>query len=195
MTNQNTLPRAGIQFGSNANVNVQPARVAEASGRDGGREAAKGASEMTCHTKEVLESMLEDVVNELDLSEEALAEHGPLGTPPAELVHLVLAQKDSTIRMLKAGMTTSFQVPGQPPSMPICLECLRELPKRVAAMVAEKCQTCDGCGEIADDEEGMPWTFWMNLPVKSAAAVIVGFVKPIPCPACKGTGKRRREQA
>ena len=35
-------------------------------------------------------------------------------------------------------MTTSFQVPGQPPSKPICLECLRKLPKRVAGMVAEK---------------------------------------------------------
>jgi hypothetical protein len=48
--------------------------------------------------------MLEDVVNELDLSDEAIAEHGPMSTPPAELVRLVLDQKDKTIQMLKAGM-------------------------------------------------------------------------------------------
>lgn len=59
---------------------------------------------MSCWTKEQLEQMLEDVVNELDLSDQAIAEHGPMGTPPAELVRLVLDQKDKTIRMLKAGM-------------------------------------------------------------------------------------------
>ena len=51
-----------------------------------------------------LENMLEDVVNELDLSEGAIAEHGPHGTPPAELVKLVLQEKDKKIVMLKAGM-------------------------------------------------------------------------------------------
>ena len=59
---------------------------------------------MSCWNKEQLEQMLEDVVNELNLSETVIAEHGPLGTPPAELVRLVLQQKDKTIRMLKAGM-------------------------------------------------------------------------------------------
>ena len=59
---------------------------------------------MSCWNKEQLEQMLEDVVNELNLSETVTAEHGPLGTPPAELVRLVLQQKDKTIRMLKAGM-------------------------------------------------------------------------------------------
>lgn len=48
--------------------------------------------------------MLEDVVNVLELSEIAIEKHGPLGTPPAELVRLVLEQKDNQIRMLKAGM-------------------------------------------------------------------------------------------
>ena len=48
--------------------------------------------------------MLEDVVNELDLSEIMIEKHGPLGTAPAELVRLVLEQKDKEIRMLKAGM-------------------------------------------------------------------------------------------
>lgn len=59
---------------------------------------------MSCWSKNELEQMLEDVVNELDLSETASAEHGPLGTPPAELVRLVLQQKDRTIRDLRAGM-------------------------------------------------------------------------------------------
>lgn len=59
---------------------------------------------MTCHSREALENMLEDVVNELELSDAAIADHGPLGTPPAQLVRLVLAQKDSTIRNLQAGM-------------------------------------------------------------------------------------------
>lgn len=56
---------------------------------------------MSCWSKEELEQMLEDVVNELNLSEAALAEHGPLGTPPAELVRLVLRQKDLIIRCLR----------------------------------------------------------------------------------------------
>ena len=52
---------------------------------------------MSCHTKEELENMLEDVVNALDLSDGAIAKHGELGTPPAELVRLVLAEKDRII--------------------------------------------------------------------------------------------------
>ena len=59
---------------------------------------------MSAHTKEELENMLEDVVNALDLSPDAIAEHGPMGTPPAQLVSLVLDQKDREIRNLKAGM-------------------------------------------------------------------------------------------
>ena len=59
---------------------------------------------MSCHSTEELEQMLEDVVNELDLSDVAIAAHGPMGTPPSQLVRLVLDQKDKTIRMLKAGM-------------------------------------------------------------------------------------------
>ena len=59
---------------------------------------------MSCWNKEQLENMLEDVVNALDLSDVAIETHGPLGTPPAELVRLVLAQKDATIKMLRSGM-------------------------------------------------------------------------------------------
>jgi len=59
---------------------------------------------MSCWTKEQLENMLEDVVNELCLSDEMIEEHGQDGTPPAVLVKLVLTQKDRQIKMLKAGM-------------------------------------------------------------------------------------------
>ena len=51
-----------------------------------------------------LKNMLEDVVNELDLSDGALEKHGPMGTPPAELVKLVLAEKDLQIAALKSGL-------------------------------------------------------------------------------------------
>lgn len=59
---------------------------------------------MSCWNKEELENMLEDVVNELDLSQVMVEKHGQEGTAPAELVRLVLEQKNQQIRMLKAGM-------------------------------------------------------------------------------------------
>ncbi len=58
---------------------------------------------MSCWNKAELENMLEDVVNELDLSDAAIAGHGPLGTVPSELVRLVLRVKDREIEMLKRG--------------------------------------------------------------------------------------------
>jgi hypothetical protein len=59
---------------------------------------------MTCWNREQLEQMLFDVVNELDLSDGMIDEHGPLGTAPAKLVRLVLDRKDREITMLRAGM-------------------------------------------------------------------------------------------
>lgn len=59
---------------------------------------------MSKWNKEELENMLEDVINELDLSYGMIEEHGQLGTSPAKLVRLVLEQKDQQIRMLKGGM-------------------------------------------------------------------------------------------
>lgn len=58
---------------------------------------------MSRWTKEELENMLEDVVNELNLSDEMIAKHGPHGTPPAELVRLVLQSKDREIAILRGG--------------------------------------------------------------------------------------------
>ena len=62
---------------------------------------------MSCYSKTELEQMLFAVVDELDLSESAIQEHGPLGTSPARLVRLVLKQKDKTILMLR---TPGFRV-------------------------------------------------------------------------------------
>lgn len=59
---------------------------------------------MSIWTKKQLEQMLEDVVNELDLSDSSIEQHGPLGTAPAKLVRLVLEEKNLKIRMLESGM-------------------------------------------------------------------------------------------
>jgi hypothetical protein len=58
---------------------------------------------MSCWTKEELENKLEDVVNELNLSDDMINRHGQLGTAPAELVKLILAEKDRQIQLLKLG--------------------------------------------------------------------------------------------
>ena len=58
---------------------------------------------MSCWTKQELENMLEDVVNELNLSDGMIEKHGPLGTAPAALVRLVLERKDLEIKVLKQG--------------------------------------------------------------------------------------------
>ncbi len=50
------------------------------------------------------------------------------------------------------------------------------------------CVSCEGCGQVADTEEHEPWTAWMNLPLNSAHAVILGIVKPMACTACGGSG-------
>lgn len=51
-----------------------------------------------------------------------------------------------------------------------------------------QCERCNGCGKIADTENGEPWESWANLPPGSDLAVRLGFVRPIQCPDCGGTG-------
>lgn len=46
----------------------------------------KKGIETSCHSKETLENMLEDVINELDLSSDAITKHGQIGTTPAQLL-------------------------------------------------------------------------------------------------------------
>jgi hypothetical protein len=69
----------------------------------------RGVTEVYCNCNGIdveqdLINKLEDVVNELDLSEAAISEHGQCGTAPSELVRIVLAQKDDEIAMLKSGL-------------------------------------------------------------------------------------------
>jgi uncharacterized coiled-coil protein SlyX len=63
-------------------------------------------SELAEKDKEIerLKNLLEDVVNALDLSDKTIGLHGPLGTEPAELVRIVLAEKDLKIRALQNGL-------------------------------------------------------------------------------------------
>lgn len=57
-------------------------------------------------------------------------------------------------------------------------------------MMSVKCMRCNGCGEIADSADGEPWSMWLDLPIASGLAVILGIVKPIDCPDCKGAGEK-----
>lgn len=52
-----------------------------------------------------------------------------------------------------------------------------------------QCPRCEGCGQLADDEDGTPWRRWLELPLRSSGAVLAGIVKPTLCPVCKGKGK------
>jgi len=54
------------------------------------------------------------------------------------------------------------------------------------------CTACAGCGQVANSEDREPWTFWLDLPLKSAAAVALGLVRPVPCDGCGGSGQVTR---
>jgi len=51
------------------------------------------------------------------------------------------------------------------------------------------CPRCAGCGKVANTPTGEPWSDWTDLPLHAAAGVIVGLVRPVPCPACGGRGR------
>jgi hypothetical protein len=55
-----------------------------------------------------------------------------------------------------------------------------------------KCPTCAGCGKIANDEDRTPWKYWMELPLQSSVAVLMGMIQPVRCPDCRGSGERSR---
>jgi len=48
------------------------------------------------------------------------------------------------------------------------------------------CPGCHGCGQVANTDEGEPWTVWEGLPEDAKAGVYLGVVKPVPCPECGG---------
>ena len=52
-----------------------------------------------------------------------------------------------------------------------------------------ECPTCAGCGQVATDTDRTPWKYWLELPLHSAAAVLLGVVRPVECPECGGSGR------
>lgn len=53
---------------------------------------------------------------------------------------------------------------------------------------AGTCPRCEGCGQV-DNADGLPWTYWENLPVKNALGVVSGMVEARICRDCHGTGR------
>lgn len=51
-----------------------------------------------------------------------------------------------------------------------------------------ECERCRGDGRVADTEDQEPWKDWLELPARAATAMLLGLVKPMPCPACNGSG-------
>ena len=49
-----------------------------------------------------------------------------------------------------------------------------------------RCTRCKGCGQIANTDDGEPWSHWKDLPLESKTGVIHGIINPIPCPECGG---------
>jgi hypothetical protein len=114
---------------------------------------------MSGWSKEEAESMLEDVVNALDLSDEVIAQHGPLGTPPAELVKMVLRQKERAIRMLKSGMVDAsetselrYMSPGQVIAL---IERKNEEIKRLKAANDEMRKTLEDFLVVINESKGV----------------------------------------
>jgi len=61
------------------------------------------------YSKDDLRNLLEDVVNELNLSNSMIEKHSQTGTAPAELVRLVLEDKDRQIRAAQATVVNWSQ--------------------------------------------------------------------------------------
>ena len=60
---------------------------------------------------------------------------------------------------------------------------------KVSKEEVRKCERCNGCGKIANDEEGTPWSYWESLPPENSLAIRIGVVKPLLCPECNGYGQ------
>lgn len=54
----------------------------------------------------------------------------------------------------------------------------------------DACPRCNGCGQLANDDDETPWWHWESLPEPSKMAIHLGIVRPVDCPACNGSGKK-----
>ena len=70
------------------------------------------------------------------------------------------------------------------------LERLRKEIERGREICEDVCPKCRGSGMIANDDDQTPWQYWLALPIESRAAIRLGLVWSITCPACQGTGRR-----
>lgn len=68
-------------------------------------------------------------------------------------------------------------------ALDLCIYLRAEMERREAV-----CPRCDGCGLVADTDEGEPWTAWTSLPIESQAPIKLGMVHPMPCTGCNGIG-------
>lgn len=55
---------------------------------------------------------------------------------------------------------------------------------------SEPCERCRGCGAIANTQRGEAWADWVESDIPHAE-VTFGFVRPVECPDCGGTGYKR----
>ena len=58
----------------------------------------------------------------------------------------------------------------------------------------DRCKRCLGWKRIANDEEGLPWKYWAELPSPENLAVVAGIIVPVECPHCMGSGIEPKEQ-
>ena len=58
-----------------------------------------------------------------------------------------------------------------------------------------ECDNCAGCGKVADDPDQTPWKYFEETPTQSAVGIGMGWIKPITCPECEGSGKVDAEVA
>jgi hypothetical protein len=61
--------------------------------------------------------------------------------------------------------------------------------------MSKACERCNGCGRIADTEDGEPWTAWTSHRLMASAAVLLRIVRPVKCPDCNGTGELESARA
>jgi phosphoenolpyruvate carboxylase len=100
---------------------------------------------MTCWSNLELESMLEDVMRELDLSDPEIARLTNLGAPPAEIVRKALQQKDARIcYLLNQSPRNRYTDAQGNPFLSRELDFLNKLPVSLYQMIGMLTGSADG---------------------------------------------------